>query len=69
MNSSMNLDEFESQVKDAIEVGLNRLQTVTLLVVNLEQQLESTRQSMQELTQVIDNFITAEKQKRDQDQN
>ncbi|MBD2095913.1 hypothetical protein H6F90_12220 [Trichocoleus sp. FACHB-591] len=65
----MNLDEFESQVKDAIEVGLNRLQTVTLLVVNLEQQLESTRQSMQELTQVIDNFVTAEKQKRDQDQN
>ncbi|MBD1864213.1 MULTISPECIES: hypothetical protein [Trichocoleus] len=65
----MNLDEFEVQVKDALEVGLNRLQTVTLLVVNLEQQLESTRQSLQELTQVIDNFITAEKHKRDQDQN
>ncbi|MEP0873892.1 hypothetical protein NDA01_29730 [Trichocoleus desertorum AS-A10] len=64
----MNLDEFEAQVKDAFDVGLNRLQTVTLLVVNLEQQLESTRQSMQEFTQVIDNFITAEKQKRDQDQ-
>ncbi|MBD2099227.1 hypothetical protein H6F90_29625 [Trichocoleus sp. FACHB-591] len=62
----MNLDEFEGQVKDALDVGLNRLQTVTLLVVNLEQQLELTRQSMQELTQIIDNFITAEKQKRDQ---
>ncbi|MBD1865289.1 MULTISPECIES: hypothetical protein [Trichocoleus] len=62
----MNLDEFEAQVKDVLEVGLNRLQTVTLLAVNLEQQLESTRQSIQELTQVIDNFITAEKQKRDQ---
>ena len=63
----MNLDELEAQVKDAFDVGLNRLQTVTLLVVNLEQQLESTRQSIQELTQVVDNFITAEKQKRDQD--
>ncbi|MBD2094295.1 hypothetical protein H6F90_03920 [Trichocoleus sp. FACHB-591] len=61
----MNLDEFEGQVIDALEVGLNRLQTVTLLVVNLEQQLEATRHSLQDLTQVIDTFIAAEKQKRD----
>ena len=63
----MNLDEFEAQVKAALEVGLNQLQTITLLVANLEQQLGSTQQSMQELAQVVDHFIAVEKQKRDQD--
>jgi hypothetical protein len=59
----MNLDEFEAQVKDSLEVGLNKLQTLTLLAENLTIELESTRQSVQELAQVVDNFIATEKQK------
>jgi hypothetical protein len=66
-NTSMNLDEFEAQVKDSLEVGLNKLQTLTLLTENLKIELESTRRNVQELAQVVDNFITAEKQKRDPD--
>jgi hypothetical protein len=65
----MKLDEFETQVKEALDVGLNQLQTVTLLVANLEQQLELMRRNIQELAQGIDSFITAEKQKREQEQN
>lgn len=60
----MNLDEFEAQVKDSLDVGLNKLQTLTLLTENLKIELESTRQSVQELAQVVDNLIAAEKQKR-----
>jgi hypothetical protein len=63
----MNLDKFEAQVKDSLEVGLNKLQTLTLLAENLKIELESTRRNVQELAQVVDNFITAEKQKRDPD--
>jgi hypothetical protein len=59
----MNLDEFEAQVKDSLEVGLNNLQTLTLLAENLKIELKSTRQSVQELAQVVDNFIATEKQK------
>jgi hypothetical protein len=66
-NTSMNLDEFEAQVKDSLEVGLNKLQTLTLLAENLKIELESTRRNVQELAQVVDNFIAAEKQKRDPD--
>jgi hypothetical protein len=63
----MNRDEFEAQVKDSLEVGLNKLQTLTLLAENLKIELESTRRNVQELAQVVDNFIAAEKQKRDPD--
>lgn len=54
----MNLNEFETQARDSIEIALNQLNTATLMVARLEVQLSETGRSIQTLSQQIEEFVS-----------
>lgn len=58
----MNLNEFETQVRDSIELALNQLNTATLMVARLEVQLSETGRTIQTLSQQIEEFVSEQRQ-------
>jgi hypothetical protein len=57
----MNLEEFESQSRDAVEQTLNQLNTATLLVAQLEIQISEAGSAVQSLSRLIDGFVTEQR--------
>lgn len=57
----MNLEEFETQYRSTIEESLNQLQTAVLLVANLESKIATVGQDLQNLSQIVEEFITEQR--------
>ncbi len=53
----MNVEEFRNQTRSALEATLNQLQAATLLVSELEAQIADAGRTVQQLTQVVEQFI------------
>jgi hypothetical protein len=58
----MNLDEFEAQFRDGVDITLNQLQTVTLLLSQLQIQHSAAGESLQNLTLLVETFITQQRE-------
>jgi ferritin-like metal-binding protein YciE len=61
----MNLEEFEAQIRDGLEQALNQLQTATLLVAQLETQISETGHSVQNLSRIVESFLSDQRQQRE----
>ena len=57
----MNLQEFESQYKSRIEQSLNQLQTAVLLLARLESRITTVGQELQDLSQLVEDFISEQR--------
>ena len=54
----MNLEDFESKYRDAIDEILNQLQTLTLVVARAETKISEIGNSVQKLSLTVEEFIT-----------
>lgn len=59
----MNLDEFETQYRRALENNLNRLQTAVLLIAQLEAMVTDVGQDLQNLTLVFEEYVNEQRAK------
>lgn len=57
----MNIEEFENNYRRTIDESLNELQTVVLLTANLQNRITSIGQSLQNLSQTVEEFIAEQK--------
>lgn len=57
----MDINELESQARDAIDQALNQLQSSTLLLSQLETQISETAKAVQVLSQLIETFTTQQR--------
>ena len=57
----MNLQEFEIQYRQELDKSLNELQTVVLLMANLEVRIASVGYNLQSLSQAVEKFLTEKK--------
>lgn len=57
----MNLEEFETQYRRAIEQNLNQLQTAVLLIRQLEIQITAVGQNLQTLSQTLEEFVNEQR--------
>lgn len=55
---SMNLQEFESQYRDAMDETLNELQTAALLLAQLQRKISLIGNSVQSLSQSVEEYIS-----------
>jgi hypothetical protein len=55
----MNLEEFQTQTRNALEQTLNELQVMTLMAAQLERQIAETGRSVQTLSRMIESFTAA----------
>jgi len=53
----MTLEEFESQTRDELEQTLNQLQSATLLLAKLTDQISQTGRTVQLLSQSVETFV------------
>lgn len=53
----MNIDEFETEYRTAIESNLNQLQTAVLLVDQLETIVANIGQNLQNLTAAFEEYV------------
>lgn len=53
----MNLDEFETEYRTAIESNLNQLQTAVLLIAQLETIVNNVGQDLQNLTMTFEEYV------------
>jgi len=53
----MTLEEFESQTRDELEQTLNQLQSATLLIAELTDQISQTGRTVQLLSQSVEMFV------------
>lgn len=53
----MEIEEFETQTRDAIDQILNQLQTATLQIAQLEKQIAQAGMSVQNLSRSLETFI------------
>lgn len=53
----MNVEEFRQQTRSALETTLNQLQAATLLVSELESQIADAGRTVQNLTQIVEQYI------------
>ena len=58
VNPDMKLDEFESNYRDQLDTILNRLQSVALLNQRIEAEAAEIASSMQQLTEVVERFLS-----------
>jgi hypothetical protein len=58
----MDLDTFESRIRDTSEQALNRLQTATLLAAQIETEILQTGQSLQSLSLLVETFVAEQRQ-------
>jgi hypothetical protein len=54
----MNMEDFESKYRDAIDEILNQLQTLTLVVARAETKISEIGNSVQKLSLTVEEFIT-----------
>lgn len=54
----MNVQEFESQYRDAMDVTLNELQTAVLLLAQLQRKISQIGNSVQSLSQSVEEYIS-----------
>ncbi|MBD1863557.1 MULTISPECIES: hypothetical protein [Trichocoleus] len=59
----MEIEEFESQTRNAIDKILNQLQTATLLIAELESQISEAGASVQTLSQLVETFVIEQRAK------
>lgn len=57
----MTLENLENQYKQTLDETLNQLQTVNLLVAQLEAKMEEVRQSMLDLSQTVEEILALKK--------
>jgi len=57
----MSLEEFESQYRQELDKSLNELQTVVLLMANLEARIANIGHNLQDFSQAVEKFLTEEK--------
>ena len=57
----MNIEEFENNYRRTIDESLNEIQTVVLLTAHLQNRIVSIGQSLQNLSQTVEEFITEQK--------
>jgi ABC-type transporter Mla subunit MlaD len=57
----MDLDELEAQTREAIDQTLNQLQTATLLLAQLEDQIAQAATVVQTLSRSIEQFTTEQR--------
>lgn len=53
----MDLEQFESQTREAIEQTLNQLQTAALLAARLQTQISEAGRSVQNLSETVELFL------------
>lgn len=53
----MNLDEFETEYRTAIESNLNQLQTAVLLIAQLENIVNNVGRDLQNLTLTFEEYV------------
>lgn len=53
----MNIDEFETEYRTAIESNLNQLQTAVLLIAQLETIVSNVGQNLQNLTVTFEEYV------------
>ncbi len=56
----MNVQEFETYYRQNIEQTLNQLQTVVLLLAQLENKITTIGQDLHTLSQTVEEFVTQE---------
>lgn len=54
----MNLQEFETEYRNAMDESLNQLQTAILLLAQLEAQITNVGRDLQNLSQTVEEFIS-----------
>ncbi|QSJ15358.1 hypothetical protein JYQ62_26410 [Nostoc sp. UHCC 0702] len=59
----MNLQEFESSYREAMDETLNELQTAVLLLAQLQKKIHEIGNSVQHLSESVEEFINNEKTK------
>ncbi|BAZ47863.1 hypothetical protein JMG10_41120 [Nostoc ellipsosporum NOK] len=59
----MNLQEFESTYREAMDEALNELQTAVLLLAQVQQKIYEIGNSVQHLSESVEEFINNEKTK------
>ncbi len=59
----MNLDEFETQYRRALESNLTRLQTAVLVIAKLEAIVADVGQDLQNLTLTFEEYVSEQKAK------
>ena len=57
----MNVQEFETYYRHNIEQTLNQLQTVVLLLAQLENKITTIGQDLHTLSQTVEEFVTQER--------
>lgn len=57
----MKLEEFENQYRDAMDETLNQLQTVILLLAQIESQVRGISSSVQSLSHTVEKYINENK--------
>ena len=57
----MNLQEFETNYRNAIDESLNQLQTAVLLMAQLEAQIMNVGRDLQNLSQTVEEFIAEQR--------
>jgi len=58
---TMNLDEFETQYRRALDANLNRLQTAVLLIAQLESIVSDVGQDLQNLTLTFEEYVSQQR--------
>ena len=58
---AMNLQDFKTEYRQAIEESLNQLQTAVLLMAQLEAQIAHVGQDLQNLSLRVEQFVTKDK--------
>ncbi|MBW4537579.1 MAG: hypothetical protein KME43_00380 [Myxacorys chilensis ATA2-1-KO14] len=56
----MNLDEFESQTRESLEIALNQLQAAMLLLSSVESQILESGNTVKELGRTIETYIASQ---------
>jgi hypothetical protein len=57
----MNLQDFESQYRDAMVETLNELQTAMLMLAQVQRKISEIGSTVQHLSQNVEDFITTQK--------
>ncbi len=57
----MNLQDFESQYREAMEETLNELQTAVLLLAQVQQKISNIGSSVQNISERVEEFIANQK--------
>lgn len=53
----MNLAEFQAQYRQGIDENLNQLQTITLLLAELEARVSNVGRNLQNLSQTFEEYV------------